>query len=352
MTVTKKEIGFKGEVSFAKEDDYIRSLVEIHVDSSTTLKMQAGDAASFAAAATVFADVEAARGLAAGRDAGLLLLTAVCEESTAQHRLDWLNVTERKQSFDPRSCHELYIVKEGEEVVVTFEHGEFGYRRERHTKWSTAFARVAQVMAGDCSWTQFGDIESRNTMLGKGQFYWEDQQTKQLVPVDNFVFRVPDTLDIRLSGVSHRCALDVEQAGYENQGEWYADYSEGLRRIADIFDGAVDMAKFGEGPDPELCANAPGKRAPRVEGTPLASRGRFFVETIYRAADVHAAPVLVYQTAEGKRASLHTTPTHWHVKLSDGAEALRTRTYPTDEAGRALRTLADVLKGTLALGDF
>lgn len=352
MSKTVPAAAFGGEISFAKADDYIDILhsLEVCIGRGAPLRFPKGrgDAASFAEASKALANVEAAHAWIEG----LLPLVAVGRDKTARHSLNWLNVAERKTSDEERHCHDLYVIVEGDYLQLTFNHGKFGYRREQHSKWSSAFARLAQLLAGECTWHQFGDLESQRTMLGKGQFYWQDQKRMELLPVDNFVFRVADVLEIRLSGVGHRCALNVELAGREDGHEWYADYAEGLLRMADIFAGVVDLEKFGEDSDPELHANTKPNRAPEAGVPPLSARGQFYVETIYEHRDVWAAPVLVYKTAEGKQALLHVTETAWLVRLGDEHEKWKERRFTAATAPDALRTLSRALTGALLWPDF
>jgi hypothetical protein len=352
MSNTLPAAAFSGEISFAKTDDYIDTLRSLEVcigrDVPQHFPDAPVDAAAFSAAARVLAGVEATQAWIGG----LLPLAAVGRDRKTRHTLNWLNLSERKTSDEERHCHDLYVTVEGNYLQLTFNQGKFGYRRERHTKWSSAFARLSQLMAGECTWHQFGDPESQKTMLGKGQFYWQDQKRMELVPVDNFVFRIAGALEIRLSGVGHRCALNVELAGREDGHEWYADYAEGLLRMADVFAGVVDLEKFGEDSDPELHANTKPNMTPEVGAPPLSARGQFFVETIYEHRDVWAAPVLVYKTAEGKQAALHVTDTAWLVRLGAEQEKWKERRFTAATAPDALRTLARVLDGTLLYENF
>lgn len=341
---------FGGEISFAKSDDYIATLhsLEFGLGDATSLNFREGwgDATVFAYAAKTLEAAEVAQAWISGHGQ-LLPLFAAGDNSAIRHPLNWLNLSERKTSEEERQCHDIYLTLEGEHLQLTFNHGKFGYRHERHMKWSSTFARLAQLLAGECTWQQFGDPESQNTMLGKGQFYWQDQKSLELVPVDNFVYRVADLLDIRLAGVGHRCSLDVARTGYESGHEWYADYSEGLLRMADIFADVVDLDKFGADAAPEQHSSTKPDKAPEKGVAPLSARGQFFVECIYASQDVWAAPVLVYKTAEGKKATLQVKDAEWHVRLCDEHGQWKERSFARSAAPDALRTLARVLNGTL-----
>jgi hypothetical protein len=339
--------GFQGDVSFAKADNYIDSLLALKVvpDATSRIAFPSDEAGStvFAMAARLLASVES-MGVVQNQEGDLLPLFAIGQDEKTCHKLDWLHISERKRSDEQRSCHELYIILNEDGVEVTFEHGKYGYRRERHTKWSSAFSRIAQIMSGECSWHQFGDSESQNTMLGKGQFYWVDQRIQKIVPVDNFVFRVADTFEVRLAGVGHRCALSVDRVGHEDATEWYADYAEGLLRMADVLEGAVDLTHFGEESYRNLYVNAKGWRAPEPGVAPLTTRGQFFVETIYQSGDVWPAPVLAYKTAEGDQVALEVYDGFWHVRLYDETGEKTVRKFPAESGANALRVLATVLR--------
>lgn len=341
---------FGGEITFAKSDGYISPLHILEACNGGEVSIRFpngwGDAGAFRHLAAELEVAETAQAWVGGHGMRLALVAAG-ENNTNWHSLDWLNLSERKTSDEQRQCHDIYLTVDGEHLQLTFNHGKFGYRHERHSKWSTAFARLAQLLAGECTWKQFGDPESQNTMLGKGQFYWQDQKSLELVPVDNFVFRVADLLDIRLAGVGHRCSLDVERTGYESGHEWYADYSEGILRMADIFADVVDLENFGTDPAPEQHANTRADKAPETGVAPLSARGHFYVESIYASADVWLAPVLVYKTAEGLKATLQVKGSDWHVRLCDEHGQWKERSFARSAAPDALRVLARVLNGTL-----
>lgn len=342
---------FVGEVSFAKADNFIRSLSALQIGDAAPLPIplfdSKGDAHFFAAVAAAVAQAES-------RSPGpsqTLPLLALCDEGPGAHPLNWLNVTERKKDEERRQCHEWYVTIEDDgSIRITYEHGKFGYRREAFDLWSTAFARLAELMAGTCTWHQFGDDESRHTMLGKGQFYWQEPQTQELVPVDNFVFAIPGGPELTLAGVSHRAALTFAYSEDVQSSEWFDDYAQALLRMADVMDGLVAFGEFGKAPNPALHVNATGKGS--AADAPWAATGRFIVKSIYHYNDVLPAPVLTYMTGEMARAQLSTADDAWTVRVRDVHQPWRTRKLPPAKASESLRILAGVLNGTLRWADF
>lgn len=361
MTDSSAAPATSGEVSFATPNNRMDGLYVLALSGSglelATFAGAAGTAGIFRIAAAAVSAVERER--AASSPSALLSLTAANEDGSVQCPLDWLNVTERQpwRSTGMRRNHEFYLVLENDSLVLTFEHGQFGYRSEPHSTWSSAFNRLADVLAGDCTWHQFGDRESQVTMLGKGQFYWRSQgvaiKGEDLIPVDNFVYRVADELDVRLSGTGHQCVLSVKPAGCEGAIEWFSDYAEGLLRMADILDGSAAIPEFGKEAHPNLYANIKSGKLPvaNVDVPPIA-KGAFFVESILESGDIWPASALLYKTAEGRQAGLVVTPDTWAVTLCEPTGPGRERAIPLGRAAEALRVLSEVLKGTRGLSDF
>lgn len=339
---------FVGEVSFAKADNCIRSLSALRIGDDAPLPIplfeSKADSQFFAAVAAAIAQVEKQFHVLSQA----LPLLALCEEGPEGHPLNWLNVTERKQDEERRQCHEWYVTLEDDgSIRITYEHGQFGYRREDFDRWSAAFAKLAELMAGSCTWNQFGDDESRHTMLGKGQFYWQEPQTQELVPVDNFVFAIPGGPELTLAGVSHRAALTFAYSEDVQSSEWFDDYAQALLRMADVMDGRVAFGEFGKAPNPALYVNATGKGS--AADAPWAAAGRFIVKSIYHYNDVLPAPVLTYMTGEMAQAQLSTADDAWTVRVRDVQQPWRMRKVPPAES---LRILAGVLNGTLRWCDF
>lgn len=338
-------LSFIGEVSFSKTDGFIRSLVSLQIGNDMLVReaprYSLGDSAFFATIATALADTERQ----CSGPLPELPLRAICDESPAGHPLNWLNVSERKRSDEPRQSHEWYVTLEDEGVRITFEHGKFGYRRESFDRWSAAFARLAELMAGTVTWLDFGDEESRNTMLGKGQFYWQDPLTRAPVPVDNFVFRTSNGWELKVAGVSHRSVLSLSSANYA-RFEWFDDYAAALLRMADLLEGSTAIGDFG----------APAGAEDAVEDLsgpgPDSGTGGFVVKCIHEYDDVLDAPVLTYTTGEGAQVQLTTDRVDWAVQLRDAQGNWHRRQFAAGQRSEALRSLAGALKGTLRCGDF
>jgi hypothetical protein len=349
---------FVGEVSFAKADNFIRSLTALQIGKdaplSILLRADQGDAAFYAAAAAALAIAES-RSAAPLRELPLL---ALCDEGPEGHPLNWLNVTERKKDEERRQCHEWYLtLEENGKVHLTFEHGKFGYRKEPFASWSAAFSRLAELLAGTCTWHHFGDHDSRHTMLGKGQFYWQAPRTAELVPVDNFVYALAGRLELTLAGVSHRSVLtfvqDPKFVADSESSKWFDDYAQGLLRMADILDGVVTFTEFDQETPPLL------KAASTLEDEfdPLANAlwapaGQFVVKSIYLHGDEHLAPVLTYMTGEKAQVQLLTADDAWTVRVCDAEHPWRERKFEPANASDALRTLADVLTGAQRWDEF
>lgn len=340
---------FEGEVYFAKVDDYIRSLTVLQIGDAAPVALglvrSRGNAQFFETAA---ASIREAEGLSS-EPLLALPLVAICDEGPGGHPLNWLNLTERKKDEERRQCHEWYLTLEEDGTVqITFEHGKFGYRHESFDRWSAAFSRMAELLAGTYTWQEFGDVESKRTMLGKGQFYWQAPHTEEQVPVDNFVFASAHGPEITLAGVSHRCALHFMENTESGSSEWFDDYAQGLLRLADILDGCVAFVDFGKQPNPATHANAGGKGAP-ADG-PWA--GQFVVKSIFNYGDEHLAPVLTYVTGEMAQAQLITAESGWTVRVCDAHHPWRERKFEEQLATEALRTLAEVLMGVQSWSEF
>jgi hypothetical protein len=342
-----KTSAYVGEVSFAKTDNFIRGLVELQIGATAPRKLSLQSSECGAGYFQEVAGALLAKEQASTELPLALPVSALCDESSDLHPLNWLNVTERKKNDEQRQCHEWYVCLEDGEVSLTFEHGQYGYRRETFELWSAAFFRLAKLLAGTCSWHQFGDEQSQNTMLGKGQFYWQEPTTKEAVPVDNFIFTTPDGWELRIEGVSHRSVLSLS-LGEFSRSEWFDDYSGALLRMAAIVEGTLPYEDFGQRDedDADLPADA------TQPGNTWALSGRFVVRSIYTYGDEHPAPVLTYMTREMVQAQLATSNEAWVVQLCDAHRPWKSRRIPVNHAHNALRILAYVLKGTMRWDEF
>lgn len=346
------------QASFAKMDDYLAELAALDVGAGKGVFAVPGERVDAAvlgqlAQALVRAEEQwSAAPANVGMPAWRLPLFALGAEPGVAHPLTWLNLSERKQSRDVRACHEWYLCLEDDGLWLTFEHGQFGYRRERQASWSKSFARLSDLLAGVCTWHQFGDLESRRTLLGKGQFYWRDPANGRRVPVDNFVFELANGCQFTIAGMSHRAVLSAQMPNAFDGFEWYDDYAQALLRLADLLEGAVAPEQVGQLGSPDSYAAVAAQRTSTSQWTAaLSPQGRFIVKCIYAQNDVHAAPVLVYLTKEGRQAVLATNATTWTVRLNNPRRQWRERQFELTRAPDALRTLAQVLTGTLAWRD-
>lgn len=243
--------------------------------------------------------------------------------------------------------HEWHLWVHDGQLALSFEHGAYGERRERPSTLADAFVRLAQLVQGSVTWRQFGDLESRRTLLEKGQFYWQDPKSGEDVPVDNFVFRTADGFELRQSGVSHRAVLGLAQAGQRGGHEWFDDHAEALRRLADILSGRVDLTLFGSRASPGRYEQAPGRLPEAVKPCRLA-QGQFFVESIYQSQDVHPAPVLTFRTGEGVEARLQVAADVWRVRGRKPRQAWRIARFAPGKAHQALELWAQVLQNGLS----
>ena len=341
---------FIGEACFSKVTDYIDTLAALEIGPSPSTRLKFVSRKSGAEAFT-----RAAETCKQYEDMQLevpleLPIAATGDDPAMRHPLNWLNITECKRTDEKRSGHEWYICLDDGVLTLTFEHGKFGYRKETCLTWSAAFARLAELMAGTCSWQEFGDSESRNTLLGKGQFYWSKPGTREHVPVDNFVFIDANQRQLTIAGVSHRCALSLN-AGEHDDSEWYDDYAEALLRVADILDDRVALDEFGKAGAPNKHKNAGGVLASGISTSTWLSHGQFVVKSIYSYEDVLRAPLLVYKTYEGAQVELDTTLPDWTLRVSNLRQAWKTLRFPDGVTSDALRVLAHVLNGSLLWED-
>ena len=267
-------------------------------------------------------------GLTAAEACALVTCKSTVDENRATHPLSWLSV------YDKTSSHEwgLYLLDGATtEVVVWFNHNTWGYRFESYAILSAALLRLAQLLAGKLDWLNFGCETSRQSLLRKGQFYWEAPIDQRLIPIDNFVFVTTTGQEIRLAGASGRAVVSVLQDDAPGTFQWVEDYAEGLRLMADLIARQRSLEDFSQ--------VAPS------EGVPL--QGSFVVKSIYQSQDVLTAPLIVFSTPLGQRVTLRTAEPEWEVAYERPAlpgHAFRLATQQGPAA--ALRYLADLLAGT------
>lgn len=335
------------EVLFSKTNNYVANLSLLQVGDGDLPPFEfpalKRDAQTFGDAAAFLAQAEALT----PAPSGPLQIYAIDADSAEGHSLNWLNVTEKKRNGQRRSCHEWYLCLEDTGLWLTFEHGKYGYRREPFQHWSEAVARLSELLSGDCTWHQFGDAQSQNTMLGKGQFYWREPRTRADVPVDNFVFRGDGGYELKVEGVSHRCSFSVKGPDGLNAHEWYDDYAGALLRMADVLESRFPHSELGLISNPGQYKEEEARRP--QPGTPLQAvlTGHFVVKSIYMYEDVLPAPVLVYKTGEGKTATLEAGAAGWQVSTGHVRHRAAKRQLLPCSLPCALRIWADVLKGAI-----
>lgn len=205
--------------------------------------------------------------------------------------------------------HELVLYDTPSGASLCFDHGVFGKRDEAFSSMGQGLARLVEVLRG-VSWFDFGDAASRKTLLGKGQFYWESSD-RQLVPVDNFVYKLSQEAELKLEASGgHHYHLSSRGLVETVPDSTRSTYSEGLRALA----AALRM------PASSQPSSGPFLYATKRE--PLEQKGRFVVRSVLQGGDEHEAPVLVFKTPEGHQAALRTvvdTRPSVVLTLPDGA---------------------------------
>lgn len=266
-------------------------------------------------------------GLTAAEACALVTCKSTVDENRVTHPLSWLSV------YDKTSSHEwgLYLLNGATpEVVVWFNHNTWGYRFESYTILSAALLRLAHLLAGMLDWLNFGSNASRQSLVRKGQFYWEALSDQRLIPIDNFVFVTTAGLEIRLAGAAGRAVVSVEQPDAAGTFQWVEDYAEGLHLMAELIARSRSIEDFSP-------------VHPSKEG---ALQGTLIVKSIYDSQDVWSAPVLVFNTGLGQRVSLHTAEPEWEVTYEGPAAAgSSVRLATRQEPAAALCYLADLLSG-------
>lgn len=288
-------------VEFSNSTDFIRSLNSLTFGELPAVTRAPGDdVVAFVNQASSMA-LAAEKVMELSPQPTLVNVLATGDADEPATPLTWLNIIESGGHSKKRDSHEWYLTVEDSEVQLTYVHGKFAYRHEYFAAWSSAFARLAVLLTGACNWHQFGNRESRRTLLGKGQFYWIDPVTGAQVPVDNFVLVLDGGFELKLEGVSHRCVLNLANAQREARTfEWCADYAVALYRAASLLSGEAPWEQFG------------------IEGAffPAAGTadGKFVVKSIYQYGDVHDAPTLAYVTSERQQVQLQRGESGWTIQ--------------------------------------
>lgn len=265
------------------------------------------------------------------------------DDEGQEYPFSWLYINEDKSTKERRQAHEWMFGIEGDKLMVCFEHGSFGYRENKWYHPDAAILNLSKLLNRKMPWTQFGSDQSKRTMLRKGQFYWQDKLSGEDVPVDNFVFVTDDGIEVTLAGSGGRAVLSVEGPAVDGH-EWYADYAEALKRMADVLNGQVDYAQFGKLDDEVPYAQAPGHREHPEPADVLMAKGKFVVKSIYASGDVHDAPSLVFKTRQDERVYLLTDSPNWEVRMGKPKSYLSTEVLAACRH-QALVELAESLAG-------
>jgi len=269
------------------------------------------------------------------------------DEEGKDYPFSCIYLYERLGFKEKRPQHEWFFWVDEKGLHLSFEHGKLGRRVEHFNTLSAALYRLAGVLAKRVPWRSFGDQRSRHGLLHKGQFYWQDAQTGEDVPVDNFIFLADDGRQLRLSGVSGEAVLEHTWPDETRAHEWFDDYAEALQRMADIHAGLVEMTQFGQDGRPGTYDLAAGKRLRPIPEDAGMGNGKFVVRSIYRSKDEHAAPALIFKTAEGRWARLLTGDERWTVQFNPTVSSQRGLHCSPAKRPDALRLLSAVLDGSV-----
>lgn len=273
------------------------------------------------------------------------------DEEGKEYPFSCLYFYERLGFKEKRPQHEWLFWVDEKGLHLSFEHGKFGRRVEHFNTLSAGLYRLAGVLAKRVPWRSFGDHRSRHGLLHKGQFYWQDALTGEDVPVDNFIFVADDGRQLRLSGVSGEAVLEHTWPDESRAHEWFDDYGEALQRMADVQAGMVDMTQFGLEARPGTYVLAAGKRSRPAPDDGGMGHGKFVVRSIYRSEDEHAAPALIFKTAEGRWARLLTGDARWTVQFNPTVSSQRGIQCSPAVKPDALRLLGSVLDGSVSKRD-
>ncbi len=302
---------------------------------------------------------------------GAVLGFEMPKEGAALQPFDYMSVDEMSWSGRYRASEEnrrshswgLTVVKEGE-VCVWFEHGKFGMREQTFSTLSAALYCLRDLVDGH-PWEDFGDEESRLTLMHKGQFYWDTPLQEEPIPVDNFVFETTDGHRWRIAGSGGRSVLSWTAPNGRRAYQWHDDHAQSLDGLAAILSGEVSPQAFHveETEEPEFCLGKDETLSPEeaakhtawfqahrwipetVDALDGAAQGTLFVLDIFESDDKHAVDSLVYLTTQGHKVQLAMDEVSWTVTAYDlDGKAAIMSTSRTDKPA-AFRNLAYVLRG-------
>lgn len=282
---------------------------------------------------------------AAGRLVGTLDTRIVLfDDKGVEYPFSWLYLYEDKSMKERRQAHEWMFGMEKQKLKMCFEHGSHGYRENTWYHPDAALLCLSKVLSRKVLWSHFGSDQSKRTLLGKGQFYWQDPLSGEDVPVDNFVYVTPTGGEVTLAGSGGRAVLSVETPQVD-ASEWYPDYSEALKRMADVLAGQVDLSKFGKETGEELTyATAPGRQVQPIPADALMHEGKFVVKSIYASNDVHDAPSIVFKTRQDEQVNLRTDSPAWEIRFGKPHNYHATHSTAATR-NKALVELAESLAG-------
>ena len=227
-------------------------------------------------------------------------------------------------------CHQLTLYSWEDAFHVSFAHGVFGLRNETFATAVQALERFVQVLSG-VAWKDFGDEASRKTLLDKGQFYWVRPLPHKQVPVDNFVFKAAQGLELKLVASGGAYYVEGRGDGLADVSEQFETYAQGLRALA-------RHLRRPRSPEGDVGATSSGTKC-----EPLERHGRFLVRHILRENDEHEATALVFQTGEGHRVSLLTQACE-KPRVTFQPPGGNLAEYTASSVSEALLALADVLE--------
>lgn len=294
-------------------------------------------------------------------DAGAVLGFEIPAEGAPLQPFDYLCVDEVSRgtfraSNEKRHSHawSLWVPKDGR-IALRFEHGKFGHRGETFDKLSDAFFRLQAVVDGH-PWEDFGDEEDRRTLLHKGQFYWSTPREKQPIPVDNFLFDTkgpPAEHNFCIAACGGQSILTWSVNG-ETAHRWNEDHAQSLDQLADILAGELTAQDFHEPFVEEDDADTAGSkgsprgwRPNRVPALLVPVQGKLHVQSIYRSNDQYLVNTLLYRTAQGHEVTLEHSKTRLQLMVRAPGQRAAAHVFAKNELPRALRALAQALRGNL-----
>jgi hypothetical protein len=303
--------------------------------------------------------------------AGAVLGFEMPEEHVSLQAFDYLWANEWSGGEPPRAFDEdrdshvwlLYIADDGSPAVV-FHHGKFGMRKQSFASLSVALSCLRDLVAGQ-PWEEFGDEDSRRTLLHKGQFYWDTPREATPIPIDNFVFETDEGHRWRIAACGSQSILSWKSPNGRTAHTWNDDHAQSLDTLAAILAGDLSANDFhaeelveseayppkgnelatGENPDysPEFQATRWIPAA--VEPLTASASGAIYVMNIFNANDRFQADCLAYLTKQGHKVQLRMGVSSWVLTAQnpDGPEFVTTISAKDKPA--AFRALARALRG-------